>query len=183
MYCGNNKTALQSQCQTAEALIDLLKVKPFAQISVSELCRAAGISRQTFYSLFSGKEDAMMFTLQARYCEGLEMDGYAVPAGRDETLRRLCRGYSSYILRNRALIRLLVENHIDYMLDDSFCGAMDRCGCFLEDADESVRGYAAGFLAGGVVSVARRYAEEGCSSSESQLEELLDALVSGSLFR
>ena len=183
MYCGNNKTALQSQCQTAEALIDLLRVKPFAQISVSELCRAAGISRQTFYSLFSGKEDAMMFTLQARYCEGLEMDGSAVPAGRDETLRRLCRGYSSYILRNRALIRLLVENHIDYMLYDSFCGAMDRCGCFLEGADESVRGYAAGFLAGGVVSVARRYAEEGCSSSESQLEELLDALVSGSLFR
>ena len=70
-----------------------------------------------------------------------------------------------------------------HMLYDSFCGAMDRCGCFLEDADESVRGYAAGFLAGGVVSVARRYAEEGCSSSESQLEELLDALLSGSLFR
>ena len=182
MYCGTNKTALQSQKQIADAMIFLLRKKPFAQITISELCRAAGISRQTFYSLFSDRGDVMVFTLQAQYCEELEVEVPENSAGRDQTLRWLCHSCSTYILRNRALIRLLVENHIDYMLYDSFYEAMDRCDCFLRDVDLCTRSYAASFLAGGVTSVARRYAEEGCSSSERQLEELLERLFSGRFF-
>ena len=182
MYCGTNKTALQSQKQTAEAMIALLWEKPFAQITISELCKTAGISRQTFYSLFRGREDVMVFTLQAQYCDGLGIDMPAKPISRAETLRWLCRSYSTYILRNRSLIRLLVENHIDYLLYDSFYDAIDRCGCFLRDVDRSVRSYAASFYAGGITCVARRYAEEGCSSSERQLEELLVRLLSGRIF-
>ena len=41
MYCGTNKTALQSQKQIAEAMMALLGEKPFSQITVSELCRSA----------------------------------------------------------------------------------------------------------------------------------------------
>ena len=73
MYCGNNKTALQSQKQTADAMMALLSEKPFSQITISELCREAGISRQTFYSLFTNRENVMVFTLQEQYCEGLEL--------------------------------------------------------------------------------------------------------------
>lgn len=182
MYCGTNKTALQSQKQTADAMIILLREKPFAQISISELCKTAGISRQTFYSLFNGREEVMVFTLQEKYCEGLDMDVSERPTGRNEMLRWLCHSYSSYILRNRALIKVLVENHIDYLLYDSLYDAMDLCDCFLHGVDLCTRGYAASFLAGGVTCVARRYAEEGCSSSESQLEELLETLLSGRLF-
>ena len=183
MYCGTNKTALQSQKQTSEAMIFLLREKPFAQITVSELCRLAGISRQTFYSLFSGREDVMVFTLQAQYCEDLSPDVPDEPAGRDETLRWLCRSYSTYILRHKALIRLLVENRIDYLLYDSLFDALMRCDCLLEGVDPCTRRYAAGFLAGGVTSVARCYAQEGCTSSGSRLESLLETLLSGRLFR
>ena len=49
MYCGRNKTALTSQRQIAEAMMRLIQDKPYAQISVSELCKEAGISRQTFF--------------------------------------------------------------------------------------------------------------------------------------
>ena len=67
MYCGTNKTALQSQRQIAEAMMALIQQKPYAQITVSELCKAAGISRQTFYTLFTSRENVMVFTLQANY--------------------------------------------------------------------------------------------------------------------
>ena len=53
MYCGKNKTALGSQQQIAKTLLLLLSEKSYQDISMSELCREAGISRQTFYSLFS----------------------------------------------------------------------------------------------------------------------------------
>ena len=167
MYCGNNKTALQSQRQIANAMMALLGQKPFAQITVSEVCKAAGISRQTFYTLFTSREN---------------VDAPEPPACRGDLLRWLCRGYSEYMLRNQGLIRLLVDNHIDYLLYDTFFEAMDGCDGFLPKADPCTRSYAASFYAGGIACVARRYAQEGCCSDASQLEALLMTLLSGRLF-
>ena len=64
MYCGSNKTALMSQELISRAMMRLIQEKPFTQISVSELCKTAGISRQTFYSLFTSRENVMVFALQ-----------------------------------------------------------------------------------------------------------------------
>ena len=53
---------------------------------------------------------------------------------------------------------------------------------FLPKVDPCTRSYAASFYAGGIACVARRYAQEGCSSDASQLESLLMTLLSGRLF-
>ena len=181
MYCGTNKTALASQRQLADAMMRLIAQKPYAQISVSELCKAAGISRQTFYTLFTSRENVMVFTLQSRACceTGAERAGGAGQEG----LRRLCRGYSEYLLRNQGLIRLLVENHIDHLLYDTFFETLDGCDCFLGSADPCARRYAVSFYAGGVASVARRYAQEDCAATAEQLEGLLMTLFTGGMFR
>ena len=182
MYCGTNKTALQSQRQIAQAMMALIQQKPYAQITVSELCKTAGISRQTFYSLFTSRENVMVFTLQANGCEESRVVPPSHARGRDSALGWLCRAYSEYILRNRRLIKLLVDNHIDHLLYDSFHESMIHCDCFLPDADSCTRGYAAGFYAGGIACVARRYAQQGCTTSPGELETLLMTLLSGRLF-
>lgn len=179
MYCGSNKTALQSQRQIARAMMALIREKPYAQITVSELCKTAGISRQTFYSLFTSRENVLVFTLQASACDAPEI---SAPESGCSALRALSRSYSEYMLHNRELIKLLVDNHIDYLLYDSFFEAMDGCGCFLPGAEPCLRRYAASFYAGGIACVARRYAREGCTSSADALEELLMTLLSGALF-
>ena len=63
MYCGNNKVALSSQRQIAQALMQLIDEKPYQDITISELCKTAGISRQTFYTLFTSRENVVTFTL------------------------------------------------------------------------------------------------------------------------
>lgn len=189
MYCGSNKTALASQRQLAEAMLGLIRRKPYAQITISELCKAAGISRQTFYTLFTSRENVLVFTLQARYPCAPQPPSVPPDLGagkpterRHESLRRLCRGYSEYLLRNQELIRLLVNNHIDYLLYDSFFESLDGCDCFLGNIDPHVRRYAASFYAGGVSSVARRFAQEDCVATVDQLEALLMTLFTGALF-
>ena len=181
MYCGNNKTALASQRQISDAMMRLIREKPFAQITVSELCREAGISRQTFYTLFTSRENVVVFTLQAHYCDAPRMVNYET-GDRAHGLRALCRVYSEYMQSNQRLIKTLVDNHIDYLLYDSFFDALESCDCFLGGVDPCTRRYAASFYAGGVSSVARRYAQEGCSTSADRLEELLMTLFSGRLF-
>lgn len=181
MYCGSNKTALQSQRQIACAMMELIREKPYTQITVSELCKAAGISRQTFYSLFTSRENVIVFGLQANSCEGPELPPEEAndDAG---ALQRLCRAYSRYLVQNRDLIKLLVDNRIEYLLYDSFFASMDRCACFLPRTDACARGYAASFYAGGVTYLARRYAGEGCTGTAEELEKLLMTLFTGSLF-
>lgn len=181
MYCGSNKTALSSQRQIAEAMMRLIQEKPYQQITISELCKAAGISRQTFYSLFSSRENVVVFTLQARYCYTPEMAIPPSPTAR-HGLKQLCRGYSEYLLNNQSLIRLLVDNHIDYLLYDSLFDSLEGCECFLSDVEPCTRRYAASFYAGGITCVAKQYARSGCASTADDLEALLLTLFTGGLF-
>ena len=181
MYCGNNKTALTSQRQIAEAMMRLIREKPYQQITVSELCKAAGISRQTFYSLFTSRENVVVFTLQAQYCYAPRL---SEEAPEDVCgLKQLCRGYGEYFLRNRSLLETLVSNHIDYLLYDSLADALESCGCFLNQVEPCARRYAVSFYAGGLACVARRYVQEGCASTADDLTELLYTLFTGKLFR
>ena len=189
MYCGRNKTALTSQRQIARALMALMTEKPYEQISVCELCREAGISRQTFYSLFSSRENVVVFTLQAQYGydpeESLQEEPPREVSAPEESscgIRSLCRGYSRYILQHQDFLRLLVQNHIDYLLYDSIYEALEECGGFLKQQDPCTRRYAASFYAGGVSSVARCYAMEGCAATAGDLEEMLYTFFTGKLF-
>ena len=182
MYCGSNKTALQSQRQLAQAMMALIREKPFAQITVSELCKTAGISRQTFYSLFTSRENVLVFTLQSGSRDSSVLSLPEENAGGGLALQRLCRLWSEYLLQNRSLIKLLVDNRIDYLLYDSFFEALDDCACFLSGTEPCLRSYAASFYAGGLACVARRYAQEGCTTTAEELQSLLMTLLSGSLF-
>ncbi len=222
MYCGSNKTALCSQRQIAKAMMSLLEEKSFDQISVCELCRLAGISRQTFYSLFSSQENVIVFLLKEKYCfetgdcceSGSSADcvssraaGSGEPCGSPApqaepsaaessscspsapspenqplTARILSHICAGYILQNRDFIRLLTVNHIDHLLDDSFFEALEECPGFLSGESDCTRRYAAGFYAGGISSVARCYAHEGCSCCRKELEEMLFTFFTGALF-
>ena len=63
MYQGTNKTAITSQNMFADALLTLLKANSYENISISELCTAAKVSRQTFYILFQSNLYETTYTL------------------------------------------------------------------------------------------------------------------------
>lgn len=183
MYCGSNKTAIASQQQISRAMMRLIQEKPYSQISISELCKEAGTSRQTFYSLFTSRENVMVFTLHSRFRASQEAAPWAArTASRQESLRMLCRGCSQYLYQNRGLLSVLVENKIDYLLYDSIFELMNRSDCLLGGMDPCLRRYASSFYAGGVSCVARQYAREGCDASPEKLEALLLQLFTGSFF-
>ena len=175
MYCGNNRTALASQQQIAQAALQLIRKKSYASISVSELCKEAGISRQTFYSLFESKDNVMVFILQELYC-------YEPPANDDShpsCIEQLCREYSRYICHQKDFIQLLVRNNITYLLNDSFYDALTHCSCFLSAMEPSRRPYAAHFIAGGFTSIAQTFIAEGGTADEDFLFRICLQLFEG----
>ncbi len=177
MYCGTNKTACSSQACISEAMLRLMRVKPFNEISVSELCKEAGVSRQTFYSLFESRDNVVSFILRSHHCYE--------PVPEDEhpsCMRQLCHQYSQYIVDQSDFIRLLVQNHIIYMLGDSLRETLDSCECFLSGMDSRRRGYAADFLAGGFMSIAGNFIRDGARADVAELDEICLELFGGRIF-
>lgn len=56
-----NPIAIRSKNMLAEALLALMREKPFHDISIRELTQRADLSRRTFYRLFSTKEDILLY--------------------------------------------------------------------------------------------------------------------------
>lgn len=175
MYCGCNEKALSSQRAIACALLELMESGPYAEISISALCRSAGVSRPTFYSLFGSKDDVVAYILRESHCYSPEPE-----AG--SCLRSFCLSYSEYITRQRRFLTLLVNNGVGHLLYQSIFDSLLDCGCFLQDTDAASRRSAANFTAGALTGVARDYvAREACTADE--LCRLLENLFDGSLFR
>ena len=167
MYCGNNKTARTSQKNIACALLDLLKEKPFSRISVSELCRASGISRQTFYNLYQSKENVMIYVLQDKYCQIPDTD-------EDDPLKLICSEYAHYIYDNRALLCLLAENRIIYLLYDSICSSLNSCCSFTGACSTFGQpAFSTGFFAGAITGFVQSYCGQPDPMSYDLLQESL----------
>lgn len=176
MYSGTNKTALASQSQISDAMMRMIQTTPYAEITISALCKEAGISRQTFYTLFYTRENVLLSVLNAP-------DGIVskLAADADAGMAAFCRSVSIGLCGNRQLIRTLVNNKLDCLLYESLCEALESNEGFPKDADDFSRPYAAGFCAGGICGVARRYAREGCTADADTLEALLLRLFRGEM--
>ncbi len=174
MYCGCNPTALSSQLQISEALVRLMEKKLYSEITVSELCRESGISRQTFYTLFHAKENVVVFTLQKKACE------LPREPERDASLEQLCRCYSRYICANREFLRLLIESNATHLLYDSI---RESLLCCPEHAGDRLWQYAADYLAGGLTGVLRRCSMDARAPDAEALYGILYDLMGGAVFR
>lgn len=175
VYCGCNEKALSSQRAIACALLKLMEAEPYVGISISALCRTAGVSRPTFYSLFGSKDDVVSYILRESHC-------YAPAPEAGSCLSSFCMSYSEYIAHQRHFLSLLVNNGVGHLLYQSIFDSLMDCGCFLRDADDASRRSAANFTAGALTGVARDYvAREACTADE--LCRLLESLFGGSLFR
>lgn len=175
MYCGTNKTALTSQEQIADALLRLMTEKPFVEISVSELCKEAGISRQTFYTLFSYRENVVLFTLSERHsCK--------TPYFRSETsyLRQFVESYSDYIYDNRDFLALLVENNIAYLFYNSVYDSLANCNCF-GSVSQQEKIYKANYIAGALTGIVKSFVGFPGTSKQS-LRDIMLRLFNENLF-
>jgi len=178
LYTGNNKTALTSQQQIAEAFVLLLKDVPYSSISVSAICKKAGISRQTFYTLFSSRENIVLYLLDKNH-------GFTPGCSCKEaflSLQELSREYSSYIADRKEFLSLLVKNDLIYLMHECLFQSFMSCPMFLPDLPLTRREFGAEFISGGLAGIARIYAETP-DASRTELEQTITSLLSGSFFR
>lgn len=174
MYQGCNKTALSSQQNIANSFIKLLSEKDYSKISISEICSSAGISRQTFYSLFESKENIIAFELSKKYLfdPSSECKCCGTP-----TLKQLSRGYAEYIIEKKDFIRLLALNKITYLMQECLSKCFSECAF----PDSPVT---ADFVAGGLTTIAKHFClNDSDAGDAAALEGQIFNLFSGSYIK
>lgn len=97
----------QHQKQVTEALLLLMQKMPFEDITVTQLCQAAGVTRRVFYHLFSNKTGALHALVDHKI---LDIKSYGREVSND-TLRFFC-----YWKDQRSFLDALGENGISGIL-------------------------------------------------------------------
>jgi AcrR family transcriptional regulator len=95
-----------------DAARTLLADRPWAQITMSEVARAAGVSRQTLYKEFGSRDDfAQQFTIRegARFLDDVER---AIHAHLDDPARAVAEGLDVFLTSasEDPLVRLLLDD-------------------------------------------------------------------------
>ena len=180
MYQGSNKSALLSQKLISDAMLRLLEEKPFSEISVSDLCREAQVSRQTFYSLFGAKENVILYELSHNCCFLPEESSATCHSA---VFRSFCEDYSRYIIEKKHIISLLVRNDMIHFLYDVQYRSLMDCKYFISDVSDESRIFIVDFIASGMNSIAKNFVLTGGKADVDFLRKLMFSLFGGLYFK
>ena len=115
----HTQAALQRRELLEEALLTLMQRKGYAQTTVTDLCREAGIPRRTFYHYFDCKEDVLHAVVEHMLIEcNLEVM-LEFNSGYDAMMESLIRNFQYWMGPAR--------EKLDLLLDNGLSGEMMQC--------------------------------------------------------
>ena len=144
-----------------EALLILMKRKPFAQINVTEIVQKAGVARVTFYRNYSSKEDVLVSALNEAAIQWWT-------AFQAEGRTDYVEGVFAHCLTVQNIILLLYEHGLMHLL---FQNVNDLLGP--EAGDSELLSYQKSCLSGCVFGVLFEWVKNGMKDSPQKMSRLL----------
>lgn len=150
-----------------EAMWELLNTKSFENISVSELVERAGVGRVTFYRNFASKEDVLKRSLNSELKYWLTQRNIDLSDWTDAHLLIALRQFFDFWYKEQDKIRLLINNHLDYLLEDSLdIYFKERLGDLTDD-------FHLQFIVGGFFRVLKTWIAGGCKENPDDIMEIM----------
>lgn len=154
MYVGKNPSALRSMQYLEKALLSLLAVKKYQQITIKEICEKAGLSRQTFYQIFDSKDEMIRYYFSVLFEEFSERCN----SFRDVSVHDIVYGFFEFFYEHRDFIRLLAQNNLIYLLEEQFELYLNKIAIFTDVNDRmKYPGFTTAFIAGGLTQILMRW--------------------------
>lgn len=176
-----NPVALRSKAAYFQALLSLMEKKPYDEISISELCKAAGLSRQTFYQHYQSKNQVLEQHIDQLCEKFVGMVRY----GDINTVQELAYTFFVYFRQHTAFVKLLMENDLTGILSRRFPVHMeqlfDALGFMKKEIPLYQKKYYFSFVTGALVEMLIRWINEKQRCMISELAVLANDMVSGKL--
>lgn len=177
-----------------QALMELLKKKDFAYISVKELCQKAGVNRSTFYLHYESMNDLLDEAMEETYSDfakemGIEKEdiGERIAAFSSSPLEELnfindqyLLPYLKYVKEHLSLFKAVFERPSSFKANDAVFGLyrhvfepiLGKFGIKEED-----KKYVLDYYLSGLMAVVRRWVNKGCVESIEHISSLMEELV------
>ena len=114
IVCSNDKQRFAKECLYL-SLLRLLEKKSFRDITVTELCEKAGLSRMAFYRNYSIIEDILEEHIEYDLCGGDLDEKYSRSVG----LENILINYFKNLKENKKFVKLLVNSNLTHMMKTS----------------------------------------------------------------
>lgn len=167
--------AVLSRRLAVAGLFELLKIRPYAQISISDICAQGGISRQTFYRNFTEKEDIILYYIQhllRRYIDSAEGE-----------MEKDLKHFFFQLPLTPEILKLLHENNLMYLVRDSMLpligGFMETEQFHTEIQGEMFRNYYARYIADTMMSILETWTLNDFKESHEVLFDMMRVFLSG----
>lgn len=153
MYRGNNPSALRSQRLLVDALLELMDGNTLADISVSQICDAASVSRQTFYQVFGSKQSMILYLLEHAPAIEKPLEEASSLNAEEIAARTAC-----FVASNFELLRMLVLAGEAAALYEFMYGRISVCEPSLHGRSAQERDYEARYMSAGLTNIIGEYA-------------------------
>ena len=179
MYQVKNPTALQSQNLITEALLSLMEEEPFQKITIKAVCARAGVSRQTFYSLFENKEEVIGRRLDQLFEEYRKR---FLEEKRSYIIHDLCDSIVTSFVEQKKLLKLLVDNHLDTLAREKAEAYLLHLESIFHVYDVEDREYAIAFLSGAIISTIVYAIRKDDFADSKRIANLVHKIITGRYF-
>ena len=183
MYNHSSKAQVEySLRQLSAGLFFLLGTHPFEKITVTDICRQAGITRRTFYRNCEDKTDLILYSTDYLVSHLLQSVDFQ---SRDP--RMLYQGFFRYWYQHRQFLGLLYKNNLFPVFQNEFtlvCNASMRYPLqeqHLAGARNRLQMqlFSNAFVVGGLGQMLKQWAEEDFSSSPDEVAGAILFLAPG----
>ena len=151
-----------------EALLFLLARKEYRDISITEICKKAGVARMSFYRNFESREDVLVKKVRNVTDDFLKESAISY---KDDTVSGYFIKLFTHMGRQKELCTALNKAGMIHIIKDEF----DRV--FLDVYSLEYDYYKSVFLSGGIYNVFLFWFMNGCRESPEDLAKSLDAIL------
>ena len=163
-----------------EGLLRLLRTEKLEDISVTALCKEAGINRATFYNHYTSPT-ALLNEMELEFVSGLKELGKA-PTSVDDLLNCL-EQYCIKLKENQSLVSILVRYRADHDIEDVFTNmaayyGQNRLDMNKTHLDEDTIHLVSTFLYSGCYTLVREWLLRDIQKTPKEIATLILSMIS-----
>ncbi|EAC5127542.1 TetR/AcrR family transcriptional regulator [Listeria monocytogenes] len=118
-----NRQRVLSKKWIIEALLDLLKTKPYSAITITEITKRAGVARLTFYRNFENKDQILLarsnYLFEEYFNELQKVEGII-------DINNALLECFNYWKRDAQIMEILIKNNLIHLLDQPFYSFLEK---------------------------------------------------------
>lgn len=166
----NNQRYKSTEERIENALVSLLRIRKYTDISIKELCYEAGINRSSFYAHYEDIND-LMIKVESKLSKEMSDIFKVTTTFNKDTFTKMFE----FLYKNRAFYKAYLESNEETTMERkdflNYLTLLDKY--FVSGCSKENLVYHATFFAGGIKAMAKAWLFTGCKETSEQMSQIL----------